>query len=152
MPVRTGECTLHHMQPVCEAPKYCKDDPAAVYLGQTGHLLRDNDAVPAGFDKVRHHWRGRCSYAGLNRGGSALCQRQPKAQSGTWHWFQNASAWNPGFICATVQYDNDQSSGTTITTTPTLMWMLALAATAAVVAVRPPPKTTVQLPTGAAPV
>ena len=134
------------MQPVCEAPKYCKDDPAAVYMGQTGHLLRDNDAVPAGFEKVRHHWRGRCSYAGLNRGGSALCQRQPRHAGGTWQWYRNASAWNPGFICASAQYDKAQSSGTTMPTAPTPMWMLALAASAAVVAVRPAPNSTVELP------
>ena len=87
------------MRPVCEAPKYCKDDPASVYLGQPEHLLRDNAPVPAGFADVRHHWKGRCSYAGSRKGASALCQLRTAAGE-TWEWVKNAKTQNPGFICA----------------------------------------------------
>ena len=92
-----GECAKLHMRPVCEAPTYCKDDPASVYLGQPEHLLRDNAPVPAGFADVRHHWKGRCSYAGSRKGASALCQLR---SSGNWKWVKSATMINPGFICA----------------------------------------------------
>ena len=92
-----GECAKLHMRPVCEAPKYCKDDPASVYVGQPDHLLRDNASVPSGFEAVRHHWKGRCSYAGAWKGASALCQLR---SSGNWKWVKSATMKNPGFICA----------------------------------------------------
>ena len=87
------------MRPVCESPKYCKDDAASVYLGQSDHLLRDNASVPTGFEAVRHHWEGRCSYAGSTKGASALCQlRTPSGVQ--WKWVKSAATKNPGFICA----------------------------------------------------
>ena len=92
-----GECAKYLMRPVCEAPTYCKDDPASVYLGQPEHLLRDNAPVPAGFADVRHHWKGRCSYAGSRKGASALCQLR---SSGNWKWVKSATMMDPGFICA----------------------------------------------------
>ena len=109
-----GECARLHMRPVCEAPQYCKDDPASVYLGQSEHLLQNNAPVPDGFAAVRHYWKGRCSYAGSRHGASALCQilcqrvvsdtwRQRAAspcQHDRWEWVKNATVKNPGFICA----------------------------------------------------
>ena len=87
------------MRPVCESPKYCKDDAASVYLGQPDHLLRDNASVPTGFEAVRHHWKGRYSYAESTKGASALCQL--RASSGEqWKWVKSAATRNPGFICA----------------------------------------------------
>ena len=102
------------MRPVCESPKYCKDDVASVYLGQPDHLLRDNASVPTGFEAVRRHWQGRCSYAGSTKGASALCQlRTPSGVQ--WKWVKSAATKNPGFICA----DGDSVSTTSSASTPT---------------------------------
>ena len=49
-----AECKKHGMKPVCENPSFCKDDAAALYIGQTNHIsnpshLNNNAWFPSGW-------------------------------------------------------------------------------------------------------
>ena len=104
--------------------RFCANDPASLYLGQTRDL-RDRHGLPLpGYEsvracllenggpgllypvacvslafarQVRHRWRGMCSYAGDAKQGKAMCQRRPP--NGKWAWEASAADYNPGFIC-----------------------------------------------------
>eukprot|EP01048_Picozoa_sp_COSAG05_P004992 COSAG05_NODE_286_length_12159_cov_63.200249_1_plen_1966_part_10 len=95
-------CTGIGMMPVCDHPSYCKNDKAAVYLGQSGHLAykphrNNNGLVPSGMASIRNKWNGLCSYTGNARGNYALCN----IPANTHAWRTPAQA-DPGFVCAKV--------------------------------------------------
>jgi len=93
------QCKKLGMKPVCDHPSYCKNDKAAVYLGQTGHLAykphRNNDGyMPTGFSDIRGKWDSLCSYTNNANGNNALCNIPTNT-----HAWRNPGQYNPGFVC-----------------------------------------------------
>jgi len=95
------QCKLFAMKPVCDHPSYCKNDKAAVYLGQSGHLAYrphrvNNGYMPAGMTpEVRDKWNGLCSYTANANGNYALCNIPTNT-----HAWRHPGQTNPGFMCA----------------------------------------------------
>jgi len=94
-----AHCSKVGMRPVCEHRNYCKNDKAALYLGQTHHLgypgHRYNTGwFPSGWTSIRAEWNGMCNYAAkVQGGGNALCNLPGNSHS----W--QGTGYNPGFIC-----------------------------------------------------
>ena len=90
------------MKPVCDHPRYCKNDKAALYIGQTGHIAypphrNNNSYFPSGWPSISQQWSGLCSYTAKAKakGVYALCNIPTTSHS-----------WQPpskglGFICGT---------------------------------------------------
>ena len=96
--VMVSECKKYGMKPVCDNPVYCKNDTAALYIGQTGNLAyplhrNNNNYVPSGFAAVRDKWKGLCSYTAKARGNYARCN------TGSWRVAWRRPNKNTGFIC-----------------------------------------------------
>jgi hypothetical protein len=54
-------CKAVGMKPVCDDPRYCKDDIHALYIGQTAGLAypynrQQAPYVPDGFAKIESKW------------------------------------------------------------------------------------------------
>ena len=97
-----GECKKFGMRPVCDHPRYCKNDAAALYLGQSEHLAykphrNNNGLVPSGLSSIRAHWEGLCSYTGTANGSQALCNIPTNQHN----WYTPAYA-QVGFMCGRV--------------------------------------------------
>ena len=99
------ECSKLGMKPVCDHPSYCKNDKAALYLGQKGHLgyppHRNNAKLqPKNFKDIERNsysatnWDGLCYYTGHANKAFALCNT-PKAT----HSWKSPTQYNPGFMC-----------------------------------------------------
>ena len=61
-------CTKYQMKPVCDHPNYCRNDGAALYLGQSQHISypyhrRNNNWIPSGFSKISSKWNNLCVYS-----------------------------------------------------------------------------------------
>jgi len=88
------ECKMHGMKPVCDSPKYCKNDRRAIYFGQKGRLLSkksDSSDFPIGWKTVVPHMEGVCAYTGKRGGTKAKC-----GDSNSWR----SVTQNPTFMCA----------------------------------------------------
>ena len=92
-------CSAIDMKPVCDHPRFCKDDASALYIGQSGHLANPNNrnstaSMPSGFTAIHSVWNGLCSYTGNANGSSAMCNAPSNSQS-----WRRAEQYNPGFVC-----------------------------------------------------
>jgi hypothetical protein len=103
-----AECKKINMKPVCDHPSYCRNDKAALYLGQKGHLgypphRNSNKYKPTGWDQIQRssysasNWDGLCYYTGNANGNNALCNTPLST-----HSWKNPSQYNPGFMCGKV--------------------------------------------------
>jgi hypothetical protein len=93
------KCDELGMKPVCDHRNYCKNDKAAVYIGQQHHIAyrphrNNNNYMPSGFAAVRDMWNGLCSYTGNANGNNALCNIPTNT-----HAWRNPGQYNPGFVC-----------------------------------------------------
>ena len=73
-----NECKKFGMKPVCEHPKYCKDEPASLFIGQTGHMSvashrQNGKTIPSGIEDVRGMWNTLCNYVSPKIDSRALC-------------------------------------------------------------------------------
>ena len=104
-----SECKKYGMKPVCDYPGYCKNDKAALYIGQSGYLAysphRNNKhRMPSGFADIAFNWEQRCSYTGTSRKAYARCevrQNWLSSRSAKTYWKLPAQ-YNNGFICGVL--------------------------------------------------
>jgi len=93
------KCGEVKMRPVCDHPKYCKDNPNSIYIGQAGHLAypkgREEKYVPEGFLEIADQWKGLCSFTGKQGAGKALCNIPTKTHS----WKRPQEDGADSFIC-----------------------------------------------------
>ena len=92
-------CAKLGMKPVCDHPGYCKNDKAALYIGQQSHIAykpyrKINSYFPSGWSKISDNWDGLCSYTGNANHGNALCNIPTNT-----HAWRSPAQYNPGFIC-----------------------------------------------------
>ena len=95
-----AECSKYGMKPVCDHPTYCKNDKAALYLGQAGHIAypphRNTDSYfPSGWSSIKSHWTGLCSYTAKGKGNYALCNIPTSSHA----WVSPGSSLRRDFIC-----------------------------------------------------
>ena len=100
--VMVSECAALGMKPVCDHPSYCKDDPKALYIGQTNHIAHrpqrsTNNYMPGSFASIRDHWDGLCSYTANANTNYALCNIPTNT-----HAWRSPEQYNPGFVCGAV--------------------------------------------------
>jgi len=91
------------MKPICDHPKYCKKDKAAIYLGQKKHIsfqphrMQDKLFPPGWNAELKAAFDGLCTYTGKQGSGKALCNVPLKKHE----WRHMADDTN-SFMCARV--------------------------------------------------
>ena len=100
-------CASHGMKPVCDYPGYCKNDNAALYIGQSQHISyaphrKTNSYFPSGWSSIRDKWSGLCVYVAKGHANSALCNQPTNS-----HSWQTAASQFKNFMCGKV----DSASG-----------------------------------------
>ena len=95
------DCAKHGMKPVCEHPSYCKNDNAALYIGQTSHISyapyrNINSYFPSGWSSIKDKWSGLCVYVAKANGNYALCNQPTNT-----HAWKTASQFK-NFMCGKV--------------------------------------------------
>ena len=95
------DCAKHGMKPVCDYPGYCKNDNAALYIGQTYHIAyapyrNINSYFPSGWSSIKDKWSGLCVYVAKANGNYALCNQPTNSHA----WRQASQSKN--FMCGKV--------------------------------------------------
>jgi len=96
------ECRKLGMKPVCDHPKYCKNDRNALYIGQKHHISHpkqrnDDSGFPKGWSFIKDNFHGTCLYTGGHGGGKALCNYPFNTHS----WRNLDDTFNT-FVCGKV--------------------------------------------------
>merc|ERR1719446_324857 len=90
------------MKPICDHPSYCKNSDESLYLGQDHHVSHTGQRntgsyYPSGWDTIKDHWKGKCTYTRHGSSHGALCNNETSD-----HFWLKASANSRGFICGMI--------------------------------------------------
>lgn len=96
-------CQEYGMKPVCDHPKYCKDDKQSIYIGQKKHIAYqahrlDDKNFPSGWNaQLKAAFEGICVYTGTQGSGKAICNIPLKK-----HNWEKMSDDANSFMCAKI--------------------------------------------------